>query len=185
MSDPQPNPYAAGVVSQNDVDTEVEKIRSTHLGHEASVKSIWVVFLIGSALCGIMGAGFISVIASAGAMSIDELAIQIPFAILIFLLTVGYLVTGIGLARLSAWSRIPGCVLAGIGLLLFPIGTLINGYVLFLLLSPKGSTVFSEKYKEVIKQTPHMKYQTTPLAWGCLGLVLLALALGVVGAFFG
>jgi hypothetical protein len=54
-------------------------------------------------------------------------------------------------------------VLSGIGLLGFPIGTLINGYILYLFLSKKGRTVFAPEYQEVIEATPHVS--TAPRSW--------------------
>ena len=42
----------------------------------------------------------------------------------------------------------------------FPIGTLINGYVLYLLLSQKGRTIFTDAYRRVVTETPHVKYRT-------------------------
>ena len=79
---------------------------------------------------------------------------------------------------LAPWGRIIGAVLSGIGLLGFPIGTILNGYFLYLLLGEKGSTVFSERYKRVIADTPHVKY----IPWASivllviLGLLIVVLA---------
>ena len=88
---------------------------------------------------------------------------------------------GIGLRRLSPWARIPSGILSGFGLLGFPIGTLINGYILYLLFSKKGTTVFSEEYKRAIAQTPHIKYRTSLVVWILLGLLLLLIGGLVVG----
>ena len=38
---------------------------------------------------------------------------------------------------------------------------LIVGYILYLMLSEKGSVVFSPAYKEIIARTPHIKYRTS------------------------
>ena len=76
---------------------------------------------------------------------------------------------------LRPWGRIVGCVLSGLGLLGFPIGTAINAYILYLFLSKKGRTVFAPEYQAVIAATPDVKYRTSILVWIFLAL-LVALA---------
>ena len=76
-------------------------------------------------------------------------------------------------------------VLSAIGLLGFPIGTLISAYFLYLLVSEKGKVVFSDEYKEVIRKTPHIRYKTSIVVWIFLGLLLLLIGLGLVGLLFG
>jgi hypothetical protein len=75
--------------------------------------------------------------------------------------------------------------LSGVGLLGFPVGTLINGYILFLLFGRKGKTVFSEEYQVVIEQTPHIKYRTPLVVWILLGLVLFVIGAGLIAALIG
>jgi hypothetical protein len=86
--------------------------------------------------------------------------------------------------RLKPWARIGSGILSGIGLLGFPIGTIINGYILYLLFSKKGSMVFSDEYKRVIQQTPHIKYRTSVIILVALGLLLFLMMLAMVGLFF-
>jgi hypothetical protein len=64
-------------------------------------------------------------------------------------------------------------VLAAIGLLGVPFGTLINGYILYLLLSHKGQRIFAADYPEIVAATPHIKYRTSAAVWVLLGLVAL------------
>lgn len=78
---------------------------------------------------------------------------------------------GLGLRRLNPVVRIPASILAGIGLIVFPIGTLISAYFLWLLLSPNGRTVFSADYRQVVAQTPHIKYRIPWWAWVMLSVV--------------
>ena len=72
-----------------------------------------------------------------------------------------YLIVGKGFRSLNRLVRIPGAFLACIGLIGFPVGTIINGYILYLLLSPKTQTVFSVEYKKVIASTPHVRHSST------------------------
>ena len=83
--------------------------------------------------------------------------------------------TAIGLRKLQTWARYVAVLFSVIGLIGIPIGTLISGYFLYLLLSKKGSVVFSEEYKHVIAATPHIKYKTSIIV--VIFLVLLAVLL--------
>jgi hypothetical protein len=105
----------------------------------------------------------------------------------LFLLTVGglQLWVGLGLRKLRPWTRIAAGILSGIGLIAFPLGTLINGYILYLLFSKKGSTVFSADYQRVIADTPHIKYRTSILVWIVLGLLVLVVVGGIAAAVMG
>ena len=69
-------------------------------------------------------------------------------------------------------------ILAAIGLIGFPVGTLISAYILYLLGCQKGVQVFSDEYAEVIAATPHIKYRSSKLV---IGLVVLLVALIVIG----
>ena len=73
-------------------------------------------------------------------------------------------------------------MLAGFGLLGFPIGTLINAYILYLFLSKKGRTIYSPEYQEVIAATPHVKYRTSIVVWILLALVVVLIAAALPGA---
>jgi hypothetical protein len=74
---------------------------------------------------------------------------------------------------------------SAIGLLGFPCGTIISGYLLYLLLSAKGEMVFSSAYKEVMQATPHIRYRTSIIVWIFLFLLIGVILLGVVGAIIG
>jgi hypothetical protein len=100
-----------------------------------------------------------------------------------------HLTLGIGLTRLQSWARWTDVVLllisllflllaAGVGVLaslmnpnaaggivivgvVYGFFGLIMGYMLYLLLSKKGSMVFSPEYKLIIERTPHLRYKTS------------------------
>ena len=108
---------------------------------------------------------------------------SIYVAALFALLGAGQIWVGTGLRRLRRWARIPTGILSGLGLLGFPLGTVINAYILYLIFSQKGKMVFSDEYQAVIEQTPHIKYRTSIVVWILLGLVLALMALGIIMAF--
>jgi hypothetical protein len=154
-------------VSDNSADT----IRKDHIKHEASIKSVGIFYFLGAGLMALAGL----------APALSGRGEDILFALVFFAFAVGLVAAGVGIRRLKPWARIVSGVLSGIGLLGFPLGTLINGYILYLLFSRKGSTVFSEEYQGIIAATPHIKYKTSIVVWILVGLLLLLGLLAIIG----
>jgi hypothetical protein len=182
------NAAAAEVVSRPDA----EAIRRELIGHEASVKSIGTLYYLGAILTGFgalsMG-GFLllGLLARGGP---DNVMAAQPFFVggIIFFYGVISAVTFIlarGLRRLNPSIRTPTGILCAIGLIGFPLGTLINGYFLYLLFSEKGRRVFSPEYREIIRQTPHIRYKTSIIVWIALFLLLALIAVAIVAVAVG
>ena len=113
--------------------TAAEAIRNQHLKHEASVKSVGVLYYIGGTALVLVGIGtLIAAATKSGGFA------EAMICVVLFLLGAGQILVGTGLRRLRRWARVPTGILSGLGLLGFPIGTLINAYVLYLIFSPKG-----------------------------------------------
>ena len=181
--DPQAsNPYAptTEVAAQPVPTDDVEAYRNFYLKHEASVKSIGTLYLLGALILIPMGfiAFFIGVSGNAGQES------MVVAGVGVFYLALGTLqgFTAVGLRRLRPWARIVTIVFAVIGLIGIPIGTLISILILYLLLSEKGKVVFSDHYQEVIVQTPHIKYKTSMVVKVLLGILLAIIGLGIAAA---
>jgi hypothetical protein len=154
-----------------------EEMRKKYLSHEASVKSIGILYYLGGAALVLVAlASVVTVVAGKGKP--ETMAI----AIVLGILAAAQIWVGSGLRRLRSWARIPTAILSGIGLLGFPLGTIINGYILYLVLSQKGATVFSSDYQAVMQQTPHIKYRTSPVVWIVLAVVLLLIIGGITAA---
>jgi hypothetical protein len=119
------------------------------------------------------------------------------------LLTVISFTLGFGLRNLRSWARWITAVLIVLSLLANLVGlvfqasrgadvagsvgqllgsAIIPGYILYLLLSAKGSMVFSPEYQTIIARTPHVKMKTSWLVKGCLIALVACLTLGVLGA---
>ncbi|XZE34523.1 hypothetical protein SH501x_005346 [Pirellulaceae bacterium SH501] len=192
------NPYA--VQSTEFMSTpmtgDAESTRRKYLNHEVSVKSIGTLYYLGGffgLMAGVMYAGMGINFATGGtlgpgpAMGEREktiLGMTMAIAsVVAFSISILQIWTAYGLKRLKPYSRISGSIIAGIGLLGFPIGTLICAYFLYLLLSAKGDFVFSQQYRDVIQQTPHVKYKTSLIVRICVGLLLFFLLLGLFGLF--
>ena len=86
-----------------------------------------------------------------GASGDPDAAIALPIigltgmAFVIFFLVVSLpgLITGFGLLKLRPWARIVGIVLCVLQLLNFPLGTLVGGYGLWVLLSAETERMFN------------------------------------------
>jgi len=161
--------------------SDAESIREEHIKHEASVKSIGILYLLGGA--GVLLAGLAMMVAALAGPSPEMAAI--PIGIVLLLIASFQIAVGLAIRRLKTWARFAGVVLSVIGLLGFPLGTLINGYILYLLLSSKGQTVFTDEYREIVQQTPHIKYRTPLIVWIFLGILLLVIFGAIFAGIFG
>ncbi len=161
-----------------------EATRNMYLSHEASIKSVGFLYLLGGVFCVLFTLGYIA--AGVAMINGNEPNGQGAGAALIVLgIVVGGLgvlqfFTGLGLRKLTPWTRIAAIVFSAIGLIGFPIGTIISGYILYLMVSEKGQFVFSPAYADVIKQTPHIKYKTSIVVWIFLGLLVVLITIGVI-----
>ena len=168
------NPYAPPAARVDDVavDSAAEATRREHINHEASIKAVGILYYLG-------GVGV--VIAGVGALAGVKGGMHVGLAIGLGLVAVGVLqfFAGWGVRGLRSWGRVLGTILSVIGLLSFPVGTLINGYILYLFFSRKGGTIFSPGYQDVIAATPHVKYRTSIVVWIFLALVVGLLVVAV------
>ena len=165
------NPFDASELAG----TQVEAIRNAHLSHEASVKSVGTLYMIGGVFCLVAPVLFLL---SPGARTANAMWFLFPVIGII------QFATAFGLWGLRGWARIPTGFFSALGLLGFPLGTIINGYILYLLFSAKGSMVFSDEYHEIIAQTPHIKYRTSIIVKIFLFLLLALIVFGVVAFLF-
>ena len=171
------NPYQTplapdpGFTPAGDIPGSPEDIRRKHLGHEASVKSIGLLYYLSGGCLMLIPIGILAECLTKRASTHDLL----PAAVLLGM-AAPQIAVAAGLRRFKSWSRVGGIILGAIGLLAFPVGTLIGGYIIYLLVCAKGSVIFSPEYKEIIAATPHLKRKTSVIIW-----VLLAIALLVLG----
>jgi len=194
------NPYAAPVAAFGPAPTDVadasgaEAIRRAHIKHEASVKAIGLLNYFGAFI--LISASIFLILMAVGAVPAPNAragqgpAVFTPMVGLLggLALAFGLLAVAIGrgLRHLQPWARWTEVVMMGLqtaGNLyrLNPIGLVISIYILWLLASSKGATVFSPGYKEVIALTPHIKYQTSLLVKIFAGILIAVLGLAVIG----
>jgi len=174
----QINPYAPPAAHVADIssgaDPHADAIRQEHIKHETSVRSVGTLYYLGSFMMLIGGISLLTV----GFMGEQT---QLGFVVGPIYLVLGALslVLARGIRQLKPWARTTSIVLSAIGLLGFPIGTLINGYILYLMLSAKGKRVFEPDYPEIIAATPHIKYRTSIVVWVVLAVLLIGVAAAI------
>jgi hypothetical protein len=174
------NPYMpprAFVADVSGADSEAEAIRQEHIKHEASVRSIGTLYYVGAVL---MLVGSVALIGSSLYMSDTATAFGVGFGAVYIVLGALSLFVGRGIRKLKSWARTTCIVLSFIGLLGFPVGTIINGYILYLLLSEKGKRIFAPDYEEIVAATPHVKYRTSVVVWVVVGILLLGIAAAII-----
>ncbi|MFA6960496.1 MAG: hypothetical protein WC205_07090 [Opitutaceae bacterium] len=142
--------------------SQAETIRSEHLRHETTINMIGQLYYVGAA--------FLVIAAVVSVVQKHETAGQ--FAIMLGLLAAGFAFAGYMLRRLDARARYCATLMAVLGLVAFPIGTVLNAYVLYLIHVKKGRTVLSPEYREVVAATPEFKARVAHSALA-LGIVLV------------
>ncbi len=158
-----------------------QETRARLIRHEASLRSFGSLFILGG-LLGLGGTAVagLALLVEGPAAGVGEAAVLGGLGFVYALLSGGQLWTGLALRRLQRKARVPATLLAGLSLFSLGIGTLIGGYLLYLLWSEKGKEVLSPAYAEVRAATPEMRPGTSALAWGVLVLLLLfVLLIGV------
>lgn len=175
----QINPYAPPTAHVADIgsgaDPHADAIRQEHIKHETSIRSVGILYYLASFSMVIGGIGLLT-------LGFKGEQTQLGFAIGLIYLILGALslVFARGIRQLKPWARTTCIVLSAVGLLGFPVGTLINGYILYLMLASKGKRIFEPDYPAIITATPHIKYRTSILVWVVLGLLLVGVAAAIV-----
>jgi len=132
-------------------DSELVKIRKAHISVEESVKAMGGLYII-------TGIIIVIVAISVAFTMRDKTVSMIAVVAISIIVAVGCFITGRDMGRFILWTRIPTLVITTPVLLLFPVGTLIGAYVLYLIIGKKGRFVFTKAYQEIIAATPDVKY---------------------------
>lgn len=173
------NPYAApaeGPVLSKPVlvpidQSAAEAIRRRYLSHEASVKAIGSLSIFGAVVLGCMMFYALAQALGLVAPSDEELRemeyghlVYAGVAAVFLVLAVISALVGIGLRRLRPWARWVETAFCALGLIVGLVtfnvlGVLFDICILYLMQSSKGEMVFSPAYKNIIAQTPQIKYR--------------------------
>lgn len=170
MNETEFNPYAPPLAAKLTPDPTQETIRRAHIGHETSVKSIGGLYaLVGGLMLLVFFIGLLeSLLRSSWDNDFTEQAIRL-------LIGVGALLLGAGVRRLRPWARIAMAVVSGLlaaVTLLTVFFSVLNLFVIWLMLSAKGRMVFSPAYQQIIAFTPDVKPRTSGVVWLLLCVVI-------------
>lgn len=124
-----------------------DTLRAVHLRHETAIRGAGLLYFV--------GAGFLVLAACAAVAARGQAGGR--FLPLALMLAAGYGYAGFLLRRLDARARYAATLMGGLGLLAFPVGTVLNGYVLFLVHAKSGRTVLSPEYRAVVAATPEYR----------------------------
>lgn len=184
-TNPTYNPYtppSARLGAETRTPDDAERIRREHLSHEASIRSVGTLYRIGAILTALgtlvmLALGVVNFFQPGDAGA--ALGLLLVGAIYGFLTWLQFYL-GNGLRELDPKVRTLVTILTAIGLIGFPVGTLISAYILYLLHSAKGKRIMTPEYRAIVASTPHIQYKT-PL-W--MILVVVALIGVIVLAIF-
>ena len=169
----EPNPYAPPqtptLTAQPPELANAEALRREHIGTEATIKSVGALYYLGALYV------ILSIPIAHTMLQLREKGPIFGIELLLFALGLAFLSMGYGLRRLRGWARYPTIIFSGFGLLGFPIGTLINGYILVKVLGRQGRFVMTPEYQPIIAATPHVKYKTPLVVWIVLVVLILVL----------
>ena len=155
--------------------------REKFLRHESALRSVAFFYYLASIPTGVFAVTFMMMMT--GTHLPGRLTSFIALFGVFMLVTIVLLATARGMRTLKLWIRLPVGLISGVGLLVFPLGTLANAYILYLVFSRKGRMVLSAPYGEVIENTPEIKPRTPVLMWSILTALLGLLAIAVFDAW--
>jgi hypothetical protein len=169
------NPYAAPLVGVETVDPfqqDDTRIRKQFIDCEANVRSIAGVLIFG----GLILTGVFGIMSPLWVTTGDlqDLAFASFFAVLA-LLGIAQVIVGIRVQRLRPGARIGAILFCVLWMLFIPFGTIIGGACVWYLVRPAAGYVFTPEYREVIRKTPHVHFQTSAVSWGILITVLMGI----------
>jgi len=167
------NPYAPPQAQRAMDESSPEAVRRAHLRHESEIKGVGLLY-------GLFGLLMLIPLL----LSLGEGLWSRDFSLVLFVLLIvaSALALAFGLRRLAPWARVPVAFLsflAGVMSILSIVGPLVNGYILWLMLSAKGRKVMSPEYQWIVDMTPEVKHRTS-----CVTLVIILFLLLVVGSIF-
>lgn len=181
-------PQAEVLDSADTAADEAEVLRRAHVRHEVHLKSIGALYYLSGGLMALACVSMLVSVMSMAHLQATPPSLWLMVLIYVVISTLSFVI-GWGFRGLRPWVRVPGGVLAALGLLAIPIGTLINGWVLYLMFGRKGQVVLSPEYQAVIAATPQVKYQRTVGDWIATGILVVLLlsivVLFVIGALRG
>jgi len=172
------NPYAAPQSQVLHTTSQDELIRQEHINTEGTMKSVGILFYLGAFFLIVYGL----ILVGAGLNGMKEVSwVLVLIGVVLLALGIGQGRVAYGLRKLQSWARTPSIILASLGLLGFPVGTLINIYILVKITGQKGQFIFTPEYQRIVAATPHVKRKTSIAAWVLL-ILLIIILIGIIAS---
>ena len=173
------NPYAPPSAdvsfTSGEGDAADELTRRQLLRHEASIRTVGTLHYVSFVGLALVTVGLTAAVVMSGQAEMFSSILSI-LALAAFTMFFYYVASG--LRKLNPSVKIWATLISCFGLLGFPLGTLFNLYILWLLHSDKGKRVLTAEYQAIVARTPHIKYQTAWWLWAILitfGIIFVVL----------
>jgi hypothetical protein len=168
-------------------DANAESIRRAHIQHEASIRSVGTFQQIGAVMNAIYALMFIYLIFVPPQEWNEQRETSPAVHALVMTFTIVFLAgasalfwwIGAGLKNFRTPQRTVATIFFAIGLMALPLGTLINGYFLWLLHSQKGNTIFTSEYRRIVRATPHVRPGMSCMLKALIIFLILAILLTI------
>ena len=154
-------PPAANLEFATHAATDAVAIRQAHIGHERQLKAVGLLFGLGAVAMTLSLVAIVIPGLSRASEGANNAGMIIGMAAFIGALVVVLGALAYGYRTLSPWVKYVGTPVSILGLLGIPIGTLIHGYILYLIWCEKGRRVLSDDYAAIIRATPDVRYKRT------------------------
>jgi len=181
----EPNPYAAPITvepvpeAQSVTRIQARQIRAANAGAERGLRQL--VLCLGGGYLLMAGVSYTAAFVGMGA------TFQHPYYLAMgtvyTLALAATLIIGFGARRLAAWSRRPLTVLCGLGLLLFPLGTILSLPILWILYVGRPPRLLTPEFEQIVRDSADPPGgRTSVVTWiGVALFVILVVSMIVVG----
>jgi hypothetical protein len=188
------NPYAT-LESEARVEevakTEDEVIRYKYLKREAGIQAMARVYMAFAILVGLYCIPLLIMMIYQSITFPADVSTRLRselFTILFGLLTgiaiaIAQAIVSFRLQRLMPSTRWDGTLMCVLSMMVFPPGTLIGGFTLYLMWTSKGRLVLSKEYERIRAATPHIRYYTATWVWIAIAIAITLLVGLMVAAF--
>ncbi len=167
-----PQTFAAGPPPLPGV-IDAEAIRREHAYTESTVGTMGVLYYIAGTFVTL--GGLVQLLNVLIAQSPD-VAKEVMTCAFVLVFGIALFALGREARKFNSSARTGIIIISALGLLAFPIGTLINGYILCTLSGKKGRMVFSPEYKAIMAITARPKVRTSAAVWVVLAIALFIIA---------